>query len=290
MKMNRFSWLFALTILAALPVSAQSPWVGPLTPTQPTTSDRVSLDFMVSTSPNDLCDLMLPGEVDVSREGGNIHIQYTLRERTENDPPSGMLCVSAYVPVNVTADLGYLPVGDYVTTISTTVADFSGTYPPEYSMSFTVRGSATGGGAMPDPEVIPPEPNSADSIQLLITDGVRFDGCNLAMSEPPAIVRDGNSISVNYALQAVPSTENPDCPAFGTFVPHYFWVELGRLPPGAYEVTVNGSFDGAALQTQAVAFGVGVAQASFIPTNATWALSLMLLALGSVAMWRLRMR
>lgn len=140
MKTTRLSWLFALMLLIALPVSAQPSWVGPLMPAQPTTSDQISLEFTVSPAYN-LCDLMMPGEVSVSREGGDISIAYTLRERTEDDPPlpAGTICLGTYgPPFPVTADLGYLPAGDYDVAISLAVG-IHNHFEPSAS-SFTVLG------------------------------------------------------------------------------------------------------------------------------------------------------
>lgn len=288
MKLACTSWLFALAMMVSLPVSAQSPWVGPLTPTEPTTSDRISLQFMVSTSPYNLCDLMLPGEVSVSRQGASIHVEYTLRERTEDDPPPPDLCVSTYVPVDVTANLGYLSPGDYVATISTTVAGARVTYPAEYSVAFTVRGFLL------SPDVIPPEPSNTDSVKLLITDGTPDNFCTVQMQEPVSVVRNGRSIWVNYAYRSVdPSELAPDAACTSAYFPAYFWVELGQLAAGLYEVTVNGSLDGDPRATQQGSFtvlGGPIDDPVYIPINAPLALSLMLLALGGVAVWRLRVR
>lgn len=140
-------------------------------------------------------------------------------------------------------------------------------------------------------QVYPANPNSSNSVKLVITDGAATNGCNLKMPEPVSVARTGRSISINYAYLSMDESENPPgTSCFSAYFPAYFWVELGRLHPGTYDVTVNGSFNDTPRAQQDFSFTVGAAETSLIPTNAPWALSLMLLALGGVAAWRLRVR
>lgn len=141
-------------------------------------------------------------------------------------------------------------------------------------------------------EVYPPNPSSADSVTLLITDGAPTNGCNLAV-EQLQIVRNGRSISVDYAYRSIdPSELPPGTVCFSAHFPAYLWAPIGHLSAGQYEVAVTGSLDGEPRPPRQGAFtvlGDPVGEsAAYIPADARWALSLMLLALGGVATWRLR--
>lgn len=168
MKAAGFSWLFALAMMMCLPASAQPAWIGPLTPAEPTTADRVSLTLTIGANYNE-CDLMMPGEVVVSRGGDAILVEYALRLRTEDDPPlpEGTVCFSTYArPFPVTADLGYLPAGDFDVSVLATVA---GTLRSEPSViSFTVRASPTATGLA----FIPANAPWALSLMLLVFGGL----------------------------------------------------------------------------------------------------------------------
>ncbi len=134
-------------MMMCLPASAQPAWIGPLAPAEPTTLDRVLLTLTIGTGGYNYCELMMPGEVAVSRDGGAILVEYTLRLRTADDPPlpPKTLCLAAPgPPFPVIADLGYLPVGDFDVSVLATVVGTTRSEPSV--MSFTVRASPTGTG------------------------------------------------------------------------------------------------------------------------------------------------
>lgn len=159
MKVTVSPWVLALLLMVCPPVFAQPAWIGPLTPAEPTTADRVSLTLTIGAGYN-YCDLMMPGEVSVSREGDAILVDYFLRLRTENDPPlpPETLCLAAPgPPFPVTADLGYLPAGDFHISVSTSIVDRSGF--EESVVSFAVHAAP--------PTFIPSNASWALSLMLL---------------------------------------------------------------------------------------------------------------------------
>lgn len=167
MKATGFSWLFALATMMCLPASAQPAWIGPLTPAAPTTADRVSLTLTVGANYNE-CDLMMPGEVAVSRDGGAILVEYALRLRTEDDPPlpEGTACFATYVrPFPVTADLGYLPAGDFEVSVLATLVDTLRSEPSVISFNVLASPTAT------DVTFIPSNAPWALSLMLLVLGG-----------------------------------------------------------------------------------------------------------------------
>ena len=157
-------------------------------------------------------------------------------------------------------------------------------------MAFKVRADVAGNALASVPEISPPNPTTADRVQLLVTDGAPTNGCNLDMPEPVSVVREGRSILVDYAYVSVDEADLPEGTlCLSAHFPAYFWAQLGVLPAGEYEVTINGSLDGTARPQQQVVFAVtGTANATFIPVNRPLALGLMLVVLGGVAAWRLR--
>ena len=167
MKTAVFPWLLTLLLMVCPPAFAEPTWIGPLTPAEPTTADRVLLTLTIGAGYN-YCDLMMPGEVSVSREGGAILVDYFLRRRTEDDPPlpPGTLCLAAPgPPFPVNANLGYLPAGDFDVSVSARIVDRSGFEPSV--VSFTVRAAPAG----TIPTFVPSNAPWALSLMLLVLGG-----------------------------------------------------------------------------------------------------------------------
>ena len=141
-----------------------------------------------------------------------------------------------------------------------------------------------------DPEVHPTDPDSSTPVTLIVTDGAPTNGCDLAEASAPVVSRQGNRISIEYALLR---TDESDAPpgslCLSAHVPAFFHVALGRLPAGSYEVTVNGTFDGVARTPQSTVFTVRAFSGLVtVPVDSDWAVALIVLALAGVAGWRLR--
>lgn len=140
-------------------------------------------------------------------------------------------------------------------------------------------------------QITPSDPDSTMPVVLHVVDGAPTDGCDVANSTAPVVSRQGSLIQVVYALRRLdPAEVPPGSVCYSTLVPARFPVDLGRLPAGEYEVSITGTFDGVAREPQSITFAVRALDQVFIPSNAPWALSLMLMVLGGFAAWRLRAR
>ena len=146
--------------------------------------------------------------------------------------------------------LGTLP-ADYEVVVSGTAGQ------RESRPSPVTVGANASSGTLRSPEVTPPNPTTADEVQLLITDGAATNGCNLSMPEPVSVLRNGRAINIEYAFISIEESEAPPGTiCFSAHFPAYLRAELGRLPAGTYEVTVNGSLDGTQREPQQVIFAV----------------------------------
>ncbi|MEJ5209510.1 hypothetical protein [Denitratimonas sp. CY0512] len=303
MKSRHVSRLFALALAVSLPawssgdlprpeVTPYPPWSSgdlpppEVTPHPPTPDQELTLVAYASSGGKLDCDLHFPVETLLSRSGNTFTLEYAVRTRSADSPM--VPCVLVPMPVRLTASLGTLPAGDYEVVVSGTTL---GNVNPDQHLAFTVAANAPGG-TLPAPEVTPPNPTTADEVQLRITDGAATNGCNLSMPEPVSVRRNGRVIHIEYAFISIDESEAPPGTiCFSAHFPAYFRAELGRLPAGDYEVTINGSLDGTPRATQQVIFAVtGTGDVSYIPANRPLALALMLLVLGGVAVWRLRAR
>lgn len=287
MKSRHVSRLFALALAVSLPAWSSGDLPPPeVTPHPHMPDQELTLVAYASNGGNLDCDLHFPVETSLSRSGNTFTLEYAVRARGVGSPM--VPCVLVPMPVRLTASLGTLPAGDYEVVVSGTSLGHAN---PDQHLAFTVGANASSG-TLRSPEVTPANPTTADEVQLLITDGAATNGCNLSMPEPVSVLRNGRAISIEYAFISIEESEvPPGTICFSAHFPAYLWAELGRLPAGTYEVTVNGSLDGTSREPQQVIFAVtGTGDVSYIPANRPLALALMLLVLGGVAVWRLRAR
>lgn len=115
MKLHSTSWFLMLVLLMPLSASAQwdGSWELTISPANPTTADSIQINTVVSEAGRNLCDLMLPFETTVTRNGSAILVEYEIKARTEADPPPEYLCLATFHPVPFNVELGHLPAGEY---------------------------------------------------------------------------------------------------------------------------------------------------------------------------------
>lgn len=263
-----------------------------ITPALPTDTDAITLTTHVDPGGKRLCDLHLPVQTTVTRDGAHVHVAYFVEARRPDSPawPETQACPSTAAPVPVVADLGTLPAGNYQAVV---VGVTLGQPNPLQRLSFQVRGEG-----FVENVTVTPQPATPDDALTLVahvpTHGAL--GCDMQMPFETSLTRTGDTtFQLDYRIRAwMPGSP----PVYCVLVPAptvSLTVSLGTLPPGIYLVKVDGSTLGQPNPTQMVMFEVsggstgGTAPAPrFVPANGFWTLVSTMCALVLYGVWRMR--
>lgn len=275
--------------------AAPSPATGPvIAPASPSDADTITLTAYVDPGGKNLCDLHLPVEATLTRNGTNLHIAYTVEARGPDSPPlpGTQECPSTVTPVPVVVELGVLPAGNYQAMI---VGLTLGQPNPSQRLLFHVRGEGVGED-LPPPTVTP-QPAVPDD-ELTLTAHVSSGGilgCDLHTPFETSLTRTGSTFQFNYAIHAR-GPDSPYPPCVLVAVPVRLTASLGTLPPGSYEVKVIGTTMGQPNPDQTVTFTVAGAQGEggidepspyYVPVGTPWGWVSMMCVLALFGAWRM---